>query len=171
MRPGHAVGRRSLDSEALCRPPSEVNAGAQNDEGSAVRHLRSENGQSLIESALVMTLLLLLVLGVINFALIFYVHVGVVNAASVAATYAATSPTTANDLSGITAAALGETTRWRCRDGRPIVTRALDTDPAGGLMVSVVVRCEVVNLIALPAGFDRVTVTGTAVRRVRPFSP
>lgn len=171
MRPGHAVGRCNLNPEASFGWLSQVNFGAQDDEDSAVKHFRSENGQSLIESALVIMLLLLLVLGVINFALIFYVHVGVVNAANVAATYAAISPITANDLQGITAAALGETTGWRCSSGRPIVSRTLGTDPAGGLMVSVVVRCEVVNLIALPANFGPITVTGMAVRRVQPSNP
>ena len=135
-----------------------------------MKHIRSEKGQSLIEAALVLTVLLLLVLGVINFALIFYVHVGVVNAANVGATYAGASPARANDLTGITAMALGESGDWRC-NGQPAVTSTLGSDPSGGVTVRVTVRCQVAGLVPMPLGFDEVTVSGTAVRRVAPNGP
>ena len=77
-----------------------------------MRHLRSESGQGLVETAALITLLMTLFLGVINFAFIFLAYVSVTNAANVGATYAATSPAAANNLAAITDAARSETDNW-----------------------------------------------------------
>jgi Flp pilus assembly protein TadG len=131
-----------------------------------MKHLRSENGQSLIEGALMITLLMVIILGLIDFAFIFQAYLGVVSAASVGITYAATSSTAANDLSGITAAALSETDIWHCI-GQPNVTRTLTTDSYGYSMVSVTITCRVADLMAIPSSLNNVQVSATAVRRVK----
>ena len=132
-----------------------------------MKHLRSESGQSLIELAVLLPILLTLTLGVFNFALIYNTYVGIVNAANVAATYAATSQAAASNLSAITAAALSESDVWRCTS-QPTVTRTPGTDPYGYAMIRVTVSCQVGNLIAIPASFYHITVSAEAVRRVRP---
>ena len=132
-----------------------------------MKHLRSESGQSLIELAVLLPILLTLTLGVFDFALIYNTYVGIVNAANVGATYAATSPAAASNLSAITAAALGESNVWRCTS-QPAVTRTPSLDPYGFSMISVTVSCQVDNLIAIPAVFNNITVSAKAVRRVRP---
>jgi len=132
-----------------------------------MKHVRSESGQSLIEGALMITLLMLLVMGLIDFAFVFQAYLGVVNAANVGVTYAATSSIAANDLSGITAAALSETDIWHCID-QPNVAHTLSTDSYGYSMVSVTVSCQVADLMAIPSSLNNIQVSATAVRRVKP---
>lgn len=131
-----------------------------------MKHLRDEAGQSLVEFAALITLLITLVLGVIDFTFILVSYVGVVNAANVGATYAATSAAAANNLSAITAAALSETDIWRC-DGQPTVTRSPGVDSSGGATISVTVSCDVADLIAIPDSINNVIASATVVRRIK----
>lgn len=125
-----------------------------------------ERGQGMVEFALLLPVLLLLVVGVINFAFIFHTYIQVVSAAGVGATYAATNATTANDTAGISAAALVDSATWHCN--APTATRAsLVGDPYGYQRVTVTVTCQVTELIIGPGGLGPVTVSAEATRRVR----
>ena len=132
-----------------------------------MKQLRTESGQSLVETAGLIMLLMVMVLGVIDFTFIMLAHVSVTNAANVGATWAATSPARANDLSGITAAALSETNNWHCT-GQPTVERTPGTDASGGATIGVTVSCDVGNLIAIPNSINHVVATATVIRRVKP---
>ena len=114
---------------------------------------------------MLLPVLLLLVLGVINFAFIFHTYIQVVDAAGVGATYAATSAITANDTAGISAAALEDSANWHC--DAPTATRtSLVGDPYGFQRVTVTVTCQVSDLI-ISGGLGPVTVSAEASRRVR----
>lgn len=120
----------------------------------------------MVEFTLLLPALLLLAVGVINFAFVFHTYIQVINAAGVGATYAAASANAANDEAGIAAAALADSETWHCI--RPTATRAsLVGDPYGYQRVSVTVTCQVSDLVILPQGLGPVTVSATATRRVR----
>jgi len=126
----------------------------------------AERGQGAVELAILLPVLLLLVVGVINFTYIFHTYILVVNAAGVGATYGATSAIAANDETGMRNAALTDSANWHCNS--PTATRsALVGDPYGYQRVSVTVTCQVSDLIILPDSFGPVTMSATATRRVR----
>jgi Flp pilus assembly protein TadG len=126
----------------------------------------AERGQGTVEFALLLPVLLLLVVGVINFAFILHTYIQVVSAAGVGATYGATNAVTANDIAGMSAAALADSANWHCN--APTATRSsLVGDPYGFQRVSVTVTCQVTELIIGPGGLGPVTVSATATRRVR----
>jgi Flp pilus assembly protein TadG len=134
-----------------------------------MKHLRAEDGQSLVEVAALIMLLMVMVLGLINTTFILLSYLSVTNAATVGATYAATSLAAANNLNAITNAARSETDSWlRLCGGQPTVDSAHGTDASGGATVSVTVSCDVANLIAIPDSLDHVVASATVVRRVRP---
>jgi Flp pilus assembly protein TadG len=70
--------------------------------------LKREEGQALIETALSMTLLILMMLGAVEFGRMAYFAVEVGSAAKAAAQYASQSHVTAADLAGIQQAAKNE---------------------------------------------------------------
>src|ERR1700733_2314211 len=61
-----------------------------------------ERGSNIVEMAVLMTLLLLMVLGVIDFGRLLYIKIEVVNAVRAGALYGAQGPSTATDTTGIT---------------------------------------------------------------------
>jgi hypothetical protein len=69
------------------------------------RHQRSESGQALVEFALVVPLLVLIVLGIIDFGRIFYTYEALANAAREGARYCALKP---GDTPGTRARVAGE---------------------------------------------------------------
>jgi Flp pilus assembly protein TadG len=70
--------------------------------------LKREEGQALVETALSMALLLLMMLGAVEFGRLAFFAIEVGNAARAAAQYASQSPSTAADLAGIQSAAQNE---------------------------------------------------------------
>ena len=70
--------------------------------------LKREEGQALVETALSMALLLLMMLGAVEFGRLAFFAIEAVNAARAAALYASQSPSTAADLAGIQSAAQNE---------------------------------------------------------------
>lgn len=70
--------------------------------------IHSEDGQSLVELALTIPLLLLMLMGMAELAQICFVAINVSNAAKAAAQYAAQTSTTAGDTAGMLAAAQNE---------------------------------------------------------------
>jgi Flp pilus assembly protein TadG len=130
------------------------------------RRAAAERGQGTVEFVLLLPVLLLLVVGVINFTYIFHTYILVVNAAGVGATYAATSASAANDAAGISTAALADSANWHCTS--PTAARtSLVGDPYGYQRVGITVTCQVRDLTILPGSFGPVTVSATATRRVR----
>jgi len=119
----------------------------------------------MVESAFVFTFLMLVLLGLVDFAYVFQAYIGVVNAANVGATYGSTSATAAANQTAIAAAALAESNQWHCSNTS--VNSSTSTDAYGYLKVSVTVQCQVANLIVIPNGVSAIRVSNTAVRRVR----
>jgi Flp pilus assembly protein TadG len=70
--------------------------------------LKREEGQALVETALSMTVLILMMLGAVEFGQLAFSAIALSNAAKAAALYAAQSPATATDLTGIRLAAQSE---------------------------------------------------------------
>jgi Flp pilus assembly protein TadG len=70
--------------------------------------LKCDEGQALVETALSMTLLILMMLGAVEFGQLAFSAIAVGNAAKAAAQYAAQSHVTAADLAGMQQAAKNE---------------------------------------------------------------
>jgi Flp pilus assembly protein TadG len=70
--------------------------------------LKREEGQALVETALSMSVLLLMMLGAVEFGAMAFSAIAVGNAARAAAQYGAQTPGTAADVSGMTQAAKNE---------------------------------------------------------------
>lgn len=68
----------------------------------------TEAGQSILEGAITLPLLLLLLLGVAEFGRAVFIYMTVSHAASAGAAYGSQNPTTALDFSGMTAAATSD---------------------------------------------------------------
>jgi Flp pilus assembly protein TadG len=73
-----------------------------------MRTLKREEGQAIVETALSIMLLVVMLLGAVEFGQLAFSAIEVVNAAKAAAQYAAQSPVTAADLAGMTQAAKNE---------------------------------------------------------------
>lgn len=69
---------------------------------------KKDEGQAVLELAIVMPLLVLLFLGAIEFGRLCYVGIEVTNAAQAGASYGAQNHALASDVSGITAVAIGD---------------------------------------------------------------
>ena len=110
-----------------------------------MRRVRDQRGQALVESALIVPVLMLLVLGMVDFALVLQTYIGIVNAAGVGASYAAE-----NGTSGLEAAVRAETdsNSLHCATLTvdPAVFSAADDDEAGFYKVTVTVRCQTSDL-------------------------
>ncbi len=129
------------------------------------RLLDREDGQAMVESAFVFVFLMLVLLGLVDFAYVFQDYIGVVNAANVGATYGSISAAAAANQTAISAAALAETDQWHCSNMS--VSSSTSTDAYGDLMVSVTVECQVADLIVIPNSVTSIRLSNTAVRRVR----
>jgi Flp pilus assembly protein TadG len=140
------------------------------------RAWRDERGENLVESAVVFSLLLTLLLGMVDFGLLLQGYITVANAASAGATYGSASTANANDLTGITNAAVSVSSHWSCAnnlDGTPSVQRtALVSDgvplPTGNgtySKITITVICQVNDLLQLSGP---VRVSQSVTRRVHP---
>lgn len=129
--------------------------------------LMKEEGQSLVEFALTLSLLLTLVLGMVDFAFVYRANLSANAAANSGAIYGSEGTTQANDTAGIQDAALAATPGWVCTSG-PTVTSSVGTDASNQPYVSVTVQCQVPDLMILHTMLGDVMVSGTAVRQVQP---
>jgi hypothetical protein len=139
---------------------------------------RSQRGQSLVEVAFAVPILLLLMVGLIEVGRFAYFAVLVSNAAHAGAQYGAQSLITANDKAGITSAAQNDgqipgipmtvtPTQWcGCR------SNALGGCPSGGacpnplVYVKVVATEDVDSLFSYPGIPTTITLTSTVQMRV-----
>ncbi len=122
------------------------------------RFIGSKRGQALAEFALVVPVLIILVLGAIDFGRVFFAYVSVTNAARNGADYASTSAVEAADLDGIRAAVVGDTGDLLNTSGNnPQVTATTGTDSQGRLYADVTVTYAFSTIFpwpGLPSSFD-----------------
>lgn len=140
---------------------------------------RSARGQALMEAALSLPLLLLLLVGAVEFARVAYAAIEVSNAASAGAEYGAQNSAAAGDLTGISTASQDDasnislgTTRASisciCSDGTASTCAPTDCS-ASHIEQILTVKTQanftpVIHVVGLPVAF---TLTGQAVRKVR----
>ncbi len=131
------------------------------------RFIGSKRGQSLAEFALILPVLVLLMLGAIDFGRVFFAYVSVTNAARNGADYASFSSARANDLTGIRAAVVGDTgDLLNTSASNPQVTAATGTDSQGRLYADVTVTYAFSTLFPWPGIPDTVDVSRTVTARV-----
>ncbi len=131
------------------------------------RFIGSKRGQSLAEFALILPVLVLLMLGTIDFGRVFFAYVSVTNAARNGADYASFSSVAANDLTGIRAAVVGDTgDLLNTSDSNPQVTSTTGTDSQGRLYADVTVTYAFSTIFPWPGLPDTVDVSRTVTARV-----
>jgi Flp pilus assembly protein TadG len=121
--------------------------------------LKREEGQALVETALSMTLLILMMLGAVEFGQMAFSAIAIGNAAKAAAQYAAQSHVTAADLAGMQQAAQNE---YPTPSSLTLVSPTATSGYActcAGTGVSVVCTNNSVSSPACPGSYMEVTVT------------
>jgi Flp pilus assembly protein TadG len=120
--------------------------------------MRSGRGQSLVELALIAPVLIILMLGAMDYGRVYFAYTSVTNAARTGADYAASSSTAASDTTSIRAAAVAETSDLlNTSASNPSVSVATGTDSQGRLYADVTVSYEFDTLFpwpGLPSSFD-----------------
>lgn len=122
---------------------------------------RHPRGQSAVELALVLPLLILLLIAVCDFARVFYASIGVADAARAGVQYGAQNRTTAVDYAGIKQAALNDASGV---SGVAVTVRGDPSSPGSGTPLctcgGTVVACSPAQC-ANPENFVQVTVTAS----------
>ncbi|MDP9236391.1 MAG: pilus assembly protein [Chloroflexota bacterium] len=122
----------------------------------------SDWGQSMVELALFLPILLIVALGATDLARGYYADVQVREAAFKGATYGAASTTQAADSAGIRTAALDGGTLI----ASPTVTSSTAADTSGGTAVAVTVRSSFSTLVPWPGVPNHLTVRHTTTAKV-----
>lgn len=125
---------------------------------------REQAGQSVVELALLLPVLLLITLGCADFARIFSAEVSIANAAREGARYGAHAP---YDTAGITQHALAEVGQPALGTGPGQITavtvqRLSAPDPPGGTQVRVTVSYQFRLLTPIPLGQPTVSLASSA---------
>ena len=119
---------------------------------------RSARGQSLVELAILLPVLLILALGVIDYGRVYFAYVSVTNAARNGAHYASESPAATADLDGIRNTALDDMSELlNTSPTNPVVSAVSDTDSKGRLYADVTVTYTFGTILpwpGLPTSFD-----------------
>lgn len=131
-------------------------------------------GQSLVEFALILPVLLLILLGGIDFGRVFLGWVSLNNTARIAANYAASNATLLNAgnvaaLAGYNALVQQDTSATNCKPPDPIPAPTFTPDAGIGSSATVALSCQfgiITPLISLVLG-NQVTVSASAVFPVR----
>jgi len=126
---------------------------------------RRERGQSLVELSLLLPLLLILVLGAIDFGRVYFSYVTVTNGARTGAEYAAVRPANAIDTAGIEAAVLEETSSL---SSTPTVSSTTGSDGDGNLYAKVTVRHNFSPIFQWPGIPDSISMERSVQMRVGP---
>ncbi|HXF50069.1 MAG TPA: TadE/TadG family type IV pilus assembly protein [Dehalococcoidia bacterium] len=126
------------------------------------RHRRDrERGQSLVELSIALPVLLVLLLGAVDFGRLYYASVTVAGAARNGAQYASENP---NDTAGIRAAALEDAGTL---NPQPTVTvTGPDADATGGRYIGVRVQHTFHTLVPWPGIPSSVDISRQVVMRV-----
>ena len=119
---------------------------------------RGDRGQALVELAMIAPILIILMLGVIDYGRVYFAYVSVTNGARIGADYAASGPTQAADTAAIKAAALTDTGDLLDQSPtNPEVTVVTANDSQGRLYADVTMTYTFSTLFpwpGLPASID-----------------
>ena len=128
---------------------------------------RCDRGQALVELALIAPILIILMLGVIDYGRVYFAYVSVTNGARVGADYAAIGPTQAADTAAIKAAALGDTGDLLAQSStNPDVTVTTANDSQGRLYADVTMTYTFSTLFPWPGLPTSINVERTVRSRV-----
>ena len=132
-----------------------------------IRRGRYQRGQSLVEFALLLPVLLLIVLGAIDFGRLYYSYVSITNGARNGAHYASSSAQATSDLEGIRDAVLGDTSGLPdTSPSNPDVGVATGTDGQGRLYADVTVSYTFSVLVPWPGIPETIDMERTVRARV-----
>lgn len=123
------------------------------------RVFSSQSGQGLVELALTVPMMVLLLLGAAEFAMVSYVAIEVANAAKAAAQYGAQNTTTAADTTGMQTAAINDA-------GNLGLTNSDVTVTVANSVITVAVAYSFSPLVHLPGLPTSFTLHGNAVQEV-----
>jgi hypothetical protein len=126
--------------------------------------LKRQEGQSLVECALLFTLLAFMVVAMIDFATTFQTYVGLVNAANNAAVYAARSSGAYAETDNLQAEVVNESNTGNCTNPTVVVNKL--TDHYGYAMVQATVTCRLGGLI-VTGPTSNITMASTVTRRIQ----
>ncbi len=128
---------------------------------------RRDRGQALVELALIAPILIILMLGVIDYGRVYFAYVSVTNGARIGADYASGSATKAADTAGIKAAALGDTTDLLNQsDTNPNVSVTTANDSQGRLYADVTMTYTFSTLFPWPGLPSSINIERTVRSRV-----
>jgi Flp pilus assembly protein TadG len=123
-----------------------------------LRDGRRSRGQSLAELALLLPVLLMIMLGAIDFGRAYFAYVSVTNGAQNGAHYASAGPLYASDLTGIKNAVLADTSDLvNTSATNPDVAASSGTDGQGNMFVDVTVTYQFEPIFpwpGVPGSFD-----------------
>ncbi len=126
-----------------------------------------ERGQSALEFALLAPILLLLMLGVVDFGRIYFAYVSVTNGARNGANFAAQGAAAVDDVDGIRSAAVGETSDLlNTSETNPSVAVATGTDTQGRLYADVTMSYAFSTIFPWPGLPGSINVERTVRSRV-----
>jgi Flp pilus assembly protein TadG len=133
-----------------------------------MRRIKQEKGQSAVELAFSLMLLIPIVFALIDFSYIFRQYIGVTNAANAGVAYGADGKNQALDTAGIQAAALGESTDIVCdsASGKPTVSAPSVSLSGTDWWIRVTVTCKVKGLLILRGLSPNINLSVSAERRV-----
>ena len=128
---------------------------------------RGERGQSLTELAIIAPFLIVLMLGVIDFGRVYFAYVSVTNGARNGAHFASQGTGAAEDIDGIRAAAVGETSDLLNTSAtNPDVSVATGTDSQGRLYADVTMSYAYSTIFPWPGLPGSINVERTVRTRV-----
>ena len=128
---------------------------------------RCDRGQALVELALIAPILIILMLGVIDYGRVYFAYISVTNGARIGADYAAIGPTQAADTAAIKAAALGDTGDLLAQSStNPDVTVTTANDSQGRLYADVTMTYTFSTLFPWPGLPTSINVERTVRSRV-----
>lgn len=126
-------------------------------------------GQSLVELALTLPLLILIILGSADLGRVFYANVTLAGAVHKGAMYASSSIGAAADESGIRSAVLADaTTLFDLSPTNPTVTSTVGADPYGFNYVAVTVTYQFRPILPYPGLPGAFTIGHSTQMRVKP---
>ncbi|MCH8025659.1 MAG: pilus assembly protein [Chloroflexi bacterium] len=131
------------------------------------RFFGDKRGQSLVEFGLMLPILVLLVLGAIDFGRVYFAYISVTNGARNGADYASLGSAAADDLDGIRAAAVADTSDLvNISPTNPSVSSASGTDSQGRLYSDVTVSYTFTTIFPWPGLPSSINVERTVRARV-----
>ncbi len=128
----------------------------------------SQLGQSLVEIALILPVLLTIISGTVDVGRLAYAYITIGNASYAGAQYASQSPEQSLDSTGIqVAVAAGTTTLYGATGSNPSVASTTGTDPYGHQFVSVSVTFVFAPVVPYPVLPSSISISRTVRMRVQ----